>query len=112
MQDISYTIDEENIAHLNPYPDKMHVELNGDKMHHGKTKLKKPKRSIDCEEKVKCSAKESAESKYRYSCDKRQFFNKRICIALQCDITYLFFLAQWVYKYKTCVALGRLKCMF
>ena len=63
MQDISYTIDEENIAHLNPYPDKMHVELNGDKMHHGKTKLKKPKRSIDCEEKVKCSAKESAESK-------------------------------------------------
>ena len=63
MQDISYTIDEENIVHLNPYPDKVYGELNRDKMHHGKTKLKKPKRSFDCEEKVKCSAKESAESK-------------------------------------------------
>ena len=107
-QDISSTIDEENILHLSSCPDSAHGELNKDKMHHRKkTKLKKPKRSIDCAEKVKCSAKESADSKYLYSCDKRQFFNKRICIALQSDITYLLFLTQWVNKYKTCVTLGR-----
>jgi len=63
-QDISSSIDEENILHLSPCPDSAHVELNKDKMHHGKkTKLKKPKRSIDCEEKVKCGVKESTESK-------------------------------------------------
>ena len=53
----------------------MHVELNGDKMHHGKTKLKKPKRSIDCEEKVECGAKESTGLKNPNYLDKRQFFN-------------------------------------
>ena len=62
-QDISSTIDEENIVHLNRCPDSAHGEMNNEKMHHRKTKLKKPKRSIDCKEKVKCSAKESAESK-------------------------------------------------
>ena len=73
-QDISSTIDEENILHLSPCPDSAHGELNKDKMHHRKkTKLKKPKRSIDCEEKVKCGAKESTEPKNPNSLDKRQF---------------------------------------
>ena len=73
-QDISSTIDEENILHLSPCPDSAHGELNKDKIHHRKkTKLKKPKRFNDCEEKVECSAKESTELKNRYSRDKRHF---------------------------------------
>ena len=93
-QGICCTLDEEYIVHLNPCPDSSRGELNQDKMHHSTTKLKKPKRSIDCEEKVECSAKESTEPKNRYSRDKRQFFNKRIFITVQSDITYLPFLAQ------------------
>jgi len=37
-QDISYTIDEENIVHLNRCPDSAHGEMNNEKMHHRKTK--------------------------------------------------------------------------
>ena len=93
-QGISYIIDEEDIVHLNRCPDSAHGELNKDKMHHRKTQLKTHKRSIDCKEKVECSAKESTELKKRYSRDKRQFFNKRIYIAIQCDIIHFPFLAQ------------------
>ena len=108
-QNISYTIDEEDISHLSLCPDSAHGELNKDKMHHRKTKLKKPKQSIDCDEKVECSAKESTELKNRYPRDKRQFFNKRIYITVQCDITYLPFLVQGVNK---CINFRWSKCMF
>jgi len=75
-QGICYTIDEENIVHLNPCPDNAHGELNKDKMHHRKkTALEKPRLSIDCKEKVECGAKESTEPKNPNCRDGRQFFN-------------------------------------